>query len=130
MATFIKNKLRSSSIIRIVESPFGSTISANITLANLSTSANETVTSASIKRVLFATYANSGATSNGAVSIIRNNEVILSVQGNGEMRFDDYAHSISDNAASTIEITSNNARGTFIIEVAKESTYANSLVGM
>jgi hypothetical protein len=130
MATYIKNKLRSSSIIRIVESPFGSTISANITLANLSTSANETVTSAAIKRVLFATYANSGATSNGAVSIIRNNEVVLSVQGNGEMRFDDYAHSISDNAASTIEITSNNARGTFIIEVAKESTYANSLVGM
>jgi hypothetical protein len=131
MTTFITNKLRSSSIIRVVEDPFaGSTIKANISLANLSASANETVTSAVIKRVLFATYANSGAAANGTVSIIRNNQIVLSVQGNGEMRFDDYAFSISDNAASTIEITSNNSRGTIIIEVVKEATYANSLVGM
>ena len=130
MATYITNKVRSSSIIRVVEHPFfGGTIKANISLANLSTSANETVHSAVIKRVMYSTYAQSGASSNGAVSIIRDNEVVLSVLGNGEMRFDDYAHSLSENAASTIEITSNNAKGSFIIEVAKEATYTIPLEG-
>jgi hypothetical protein len=131
MATYITNKLRSTSIIRVVEDPFiGSTIKANIALTDLRTSNNEVVTAASIKGVVWSTYANSGATANGAVSVIRDNQVVLSVQGNGEMRLDDFAYSISDNASSTIEITSNNSRGTFILEITKESTFTEPLIGM
>jgi hypothetical protein len=123
MATYITNKVRSSSIIRVTEGPLsGNNISANIALTDLATSANETVLSASIKRVLWS--------SNGAINIFRGGDLVLALHGNGEMRLDDYAYSISTNNTTNIEVLSPNARGTIILEVAKEATYTIPLEGV
>jgi hypothetical protein len=88
----------------------------------LAASNNETVTSASIKGVMW--------TSNTAINVIRNGEVVLCLQGSGEMRLDDFAYSIKSNNTSNIEITSAGARGTIILEVSKEATYSPILEGM
>jgi hypothetical protein len=44
------------------------------------------------------------------------------------MRFDEYGYSIANNSASSIVITVNTG-GTVVLEVSKETTYANSLIG-
>jgi hypothetical protein len=109
------NSIRSSSIIRIE-----GTGTTTVALANLSVNANETVTSANIKRINWST--------NGNIQIVRNSVPIASLHGTGEMRLDEYGYSIANNSASSIVITVNTG-GTVVLEVSKETTYANSLIG-
>jgi hypothetical protein len=109
------NSIRSSSIIRIE-----GTGTTTVALANLSVNANETVTSANIKRINWST--------NGSVQIVRNSVPIASLHGTGEMRLDEYGYSIANNSTSSIVITVNTG-GTVVLEVSKETTYANSLIG-
>lgn len=116
MAHEITNTLRSSTIIRVV-TPGTTTVE----LANLAFSANETVNSASIKRVNWST--------NGSIQITRNSIPLLSLHGTGELRADDFGHSIANSSTSPIVITV--ASGGFaLIEVSKQATYAEPLVGM
>jgi hypothetical protein len=109
------NSIRSSSIIRIE-----GTGTTTVALANLSVNANETVTSANIKRINWST--------NGSIQIVRNSVPIASLHGTGEMRLDEYGYSIANNSTSSIVITVNTG-GTVVLEVSKETTYANSLIG-
>jgi hypothetical protein len=109
------NSIRSPSIIRIE-----GTGTTTVALANLSVNANETVTSANIKRINWST--------NGSVQIVRNSVPIASLHGTGEMRLDEYGYSIANNSTSSIVITVNTG-GTVVLEVSKETTYANSLIG-
>jgi hypothetical protein len=109
------NSIRSSSIIRIE-----GTGTTTVALANLSVNANETVTSANIKRINWST--------NGSIQIVRNSVPIASLHGTGEMRLDEYGYSIANNNTSSIVITVNTG-GTVVLEVSKETTYANSLIG-
>ena len=119
----ITNKIRSTSLIRVVEgSTSGNTITANIALTDLATSNAENVLGASIKGVIWST--------DGSVDITRGGEVVLTLHGSGEMRLDDFAYSISKNSNANIEITSANTTGTIIVEVAKDATYTPPLVGM
>jgi hypothetical protein len=123
MPVEITNKIRSTSLIKVTEgTASGSAIAANIAISQLAASNNETITSASIKGVMW--------TSNTAINVIRNGEVVLCLQGSGEMRLDDFAYSIKSNNTSNIEITSAGARGTIILEVSKEATYSPTLEGM
>jgi hypothetical protein len=112
----ITNTLRSSSIIRIEGA--GTT---TVSLANLSVDANETVTSASIKRMNW--------TTNGNIQIVRNSVPIASLHGSGEVRADDFGHSIANNSTSSIVITVNTG-GTLLLEVTKQATYATPLTGI
>jgi hypothetical protein len=123
MSTEITNKVRSTSIIRVVEGPLSSNaISANVALSDLSTSNVETVLAASIKGVIWSC--------NTAVNIFRGEDLVLSLHGSGEMRLDDFAYSISTGLDKNIEIVSADARGTVILEVSKEATYSPILEGM
>jgi hypothetical protein len=119
----IINKIRSTSIIRVTEGALSSNaITANVALTDLSTSNNEVISSASIKGVIWS--------SNSVIDIARGGEVVLSLHGSGEMRLDDFAYSISKNSDANIEITSSGARGTVILEITKQSTFPEPLVGM
>jgi hypothetical protein len=112
----ITNTLRSSSIIRIEGA--GTT---TVSLANLSHNANETVTSANIKRINWST--------NGSIQITRNAAPIATLYATGELRADEYGHSIANNNTSAIVITVNSG-GTVLLEVSKQAEYATPLVGM
>lgn len=116
MAYEITKKLRGTTIIRVV-----GVDSVSIALANLSTEANETVVSASLKRVNW--------TTNGSITITRGATNILSLYGNGEMRLDDYGHSIANGSTSNVVVTIASG-GTCILELSKDTTYANNLVGI
>jgi len=109
------NSIRSPSIIRIE-----GTGTTTVALANLSASANETVTSASIKRINWST--------NGNIQIVRSSVPIVSLHNTGEMRLDEYGYSIANNNTSSIVITINTG-GTVVLEVSKEATYATALTG-
>jgi hypothetical protein len=112
----ITNSVRSSSIIRVEGA--GTT---NVSLANLSTSAAETVNSANIKRVTWST--------NGSISITRNSVPLLTLFGNGEMRLSEYGHVIANNNTQTISIVVTGA-GSVVMEVTKEATYSPALNGI
>jgi hypothetical protein len=119
----ITNKIRSTSLIRVTEGSLSANaITANVALTDLSTSNNEVISSASIKCVIWS--------SNSVIDIARGGEVVLSLHGSGEMRLDDFAYSISKNSDANIEITSSGARGTVILEITKQSTFPEPLVGM
>jgi len=109
------NSIRSPSIIRIE-----GTGTTTVALANLSVNANETVSSASIKRINWST--------NGNIQIVRNSVPIASLHGTGEMRLDEYGYSIANNSTSSIVITVNTG-GTIVLEVSKETTYTTALTG-
>ena len=116
MAYEITKKLRGSTIIRVV-----GVDTVTVALANLAFDANETVAAASIKRVNWST--------NGSITVARGATNILSLYNNGEMRLDDYGHSIANNSTSNIVITIASG-GTCVLEVSKDTTYANSLIGI
>lgn len=116
MAYEITNTLRSSSIIRVTGAGF-----ANVQLANLSTSANEVVTSASIKRVMWST--------GGTVSVERGGETILTLYGSGDLRPSESGHVIANNSTSNMNVSIATG-GTAIIEVSKEATYTTPLTGI
>jgi len=116
MAYEVTNSLRSSSIIRVV-----GVGTETISLANLSTGANETVTSANIRRLNWST--------NGSIQITRNSVPILTMYDNGELRADDFGHSIANNNTSSIVITIASG-GYVLLEVSKQAEYATPLVGI
>ena len=116
MAYEITNTLRSTSIIRVTGAGF-----ANVQLANLSTSANEVVTSATIKRVMWST--------GGTVSVERGGETILTLYGSGDLRPSESGHVIANNSTSNMNVSIATG-GTAIIEVSKEATYTTPLTGI
>ena len=116
MAYEITNSLRSASIIRVTGAG-----SANIQLANLATSVNETVNSASIKRVMWST--------GGTVTVERGGETILTLYNSGDLRPSESGHIIANNSTSYINVSIATG-GTAILEVTKDTTYATPLTGM
>lgn len=111
MSLEITNSLRGPSIIRCVE-PGTYTIS----LANLAkNSVIETVTSADIKRVTWST--------NGSITVVRNITPVLSLQHAGEMRFDEFGHSIANNNTSNVVVTIATG-GTLVMELSKQATFS------
>lgn len=111
MALEITNSLRGPSIIRCVE-PGTYTIS----LASLAkNSVIETVTSADIKRVTWST--------NGSITVVRNITPVLSLQNAGEMRFDEFGHSIANNNTSNVVVTIATG-GTLVMELSKQATFS------
>ena len=116
MAYEIINSLRSSSIIRVTGAGF-----ANVQLANLSTSANETIISASIKRVMWST--------GGTVSVERGGETLLTLYGNGDLKPSESGYVIANNSTSNMNVSIATG-GTAILEVTKEATYTTPLTGI
>ena len=116
MAFEITNSLRSASIIRVVDAG-----TANVTLAQLAKDANETVTSATIKRVMWST--------NGSISITRDGVPILALHGQGDLKPSESGHVIANNSTANIAVTIVTG-GSAIIEVSKETTYTTPLTGI
>ena len=108
------NTLRSASIARVIDT--GTTIA----LANLSTGANETVTAASIRKVAWST--------NGSIQITRNSVPILTLHNSGSIQFDDLNTTLANNSTQPIVVAINTG-GFVVLELTKEATYANSLIG-
>ena len=106
----ITNSNRGPSIIRGVN-PGTYTITLNDLRANTTI---ETVTNATIKRVMWST--------NGSITIIRNGVPILALHNAGDMRFDDYGHSVANNSNQSIAVTITTG-GSFVMEVSKSATY-------
>lgn len=115
MSYEIINSLRAASIIRLEGA--GST---TIELANLAFSEIETVSSASIKSVLWS--------SNGSIVIERGDEKIATLYSSGSFIFSDIRHSIANNANQSITVTINSG-GTVFLEVTKDTTYDPALEG-
>jgi len=109
------NTLRSSSVARIIDT--GTTIS----LANLSSGANETVNSATIRKVAWST--------NGSIQIVRNSVPILTLHNSGSLVFDDMNTTIANNSTQPIVVTINTG-GFVLIELTKDATYTTPLTGM
>lgn len=116
MAFEITNSLRSTSIIRVVGDS-----SANVTLAELAKNANETITSASIKRVMWST--------NGSITISRDGSPILELHNAGDMAVSEMGHSIANSSTANIAVTIVTG-GSALLEVTKEATYATALEGI
>jgi hypothetical protein len=106
----IINSLRGASIVRAT-GPGTYTIALNDLRKNPTT---ETVTDSSIRRMMWST--------NGNISIVRNSVEIASVHNAGEMRFDEYSHSLSNNSTQSIVITIATG-GTIVMELSKTATY-------
>ncbi len=111
MALEITNSLRGPSVVRCVE-PGTYTIALNALRKNTDI---ETVTSADIKRATWST--------NGSISIVRNAVTVLSLQGSGEMRFDEFGHSIANNNTQSIVVTIATG-GSLIMELSKQATFS------
>jgi hypothetical protein len=106
----ITNSVKNTSIVRVVDAG-----AATISLANLRKNpTNETVTSADIKRVYWST--------NGSISIVRNSVPILSLHGSGEMRFDDFNHSVANNNTQSLVVTITTG-GSVVLELSKQATF-------
>jgi len=116
MAYEITNTVRGSSIIRVVDP---GTVTVNI--ANLSVNGNETITAASIKRVMWST--------NGAISITRNSVTVLQLHGQGDMILTEIGHTIANTNTGTIVVTIATG-GTAILEMTKTADYTTALTGI
>lgn len=116
MPVDITNSLRSASIIRVEGT---GTQYAN--LSSLAVNDNEVVSSASIKRMNW--------TTNGSITVARNSATIATLHGTGEIRCDEWGHSIASNSTSNLVITIASG-GTLFLEVSKTASYTNALVGM
>ena len=114
----LKNTQRSSSILRCVD-PGTYTINLQDFAAN-STNIGETVNSASIKRINWST--------NGSISIARANVPMLALHSAGEMRLDEYGHSIANNSTGNLAITITTG-GSLVMEITKDTSYNVALTG-
>jgi len=112
----VTNTLRSTSIIRVE-----GTTPANVALTELSTSSNEVIVGASIRRILWST--------GGTVTVARGATTVLTLYDSGDMRFSDSGHVVANNSGSNIVVTITTG-GSAILELSKEATYAQPLVGM
>lgn len=115
MAYEITNSTRGPSIIRVVDP---GTVTVNI--ANLAVNANETVTGASIKRVLWST--------NGAISIARNGTTVMQLHNAGDMVLSEIGYAVANTPTGTIGITITTG-GTALLEVSKTATYTTDPTG-
>jgi hypothetical protein len=115
MAYEITNSVRGPSIIRVVDP---GTVTVNI--ANLSVNANETVTGASIKRVMWST--------NGAITIARNGTTVMQLHNAGDMVLSELGYSVANTSTGTIGITIATG-GTALLEVSKTATYTTDPTG-
>jgi hypothetical protein len=106
----LTNSLRNHSIARAT-GPGTYTIALTDLRKNPTT---ETVASADIKRIVWSTNAN--------ISIVRNSVEIATLHNSGEMRFDDWNHSIANNNNQSIVITIATG-GTIVLELSKQSTF-------
>jgi len=111
MALEVTNSLRGPSVIRCVEP---GTYTINLADLRKNTSI-ETVTTADIKRVTWST--------NGSITIVRNTTPVLSLQGSGEMRFDEFGHSIANNNTANVVVTIATG-GTLVMELSKQATFS------
>jgi len=118
MAFELKNTQRSSSILRCVD-PGTYTINLQDLAAN-TVNVGETVNSSAIKRVTWST--------NGNISITRNNVPMLSLHSAGEMRLDEYGHSIANNSTANLAITIATV-GSLVMEITKDTSYNVALTG-
>ena len=118
MAFELKNTQRSSSILRCVD-PGTYTINLQDLAAN-TVNIGETVNSSAIKRVTWST--------NGNISITRNNVPMLSLHSAGEMRLDEYGHSIANNSTANLAITIATG-GSLVMEITKDTSYNVALTG-
>ena len=106
----ITNNIRSTSVVRAVD-PGTYTITLNDLRGNPTT---ESVTSASIKRVLWST--------NGSITITRNSVPILALHTAGEMKFDESGYTIANNNTQSIVLTVTTG-GSIVMELSKTATY-------
>jgi archaellum component FlaF (FlaF/FlaG flagellin family) len=116
MAYEITNTLRSTSIIRVVDAG-----TYTVPVANLAVDANENVTSASIRRVMWST--------GGSISVTRNSIPLLSLHGSGDMRLSDSGHVVANSSTSDIVITVTTS-GSAVLEISKQATYTTPLTGI
>lgn len=116
MAYEITNTLRNTSIIRVVDAG-----TYTVAVEDLSSDANEVVSSASIKRVMWST--------GGSISVTRNSVPLLSLHGSGDMRLSDSGHTIANNSTSDIVITVTTS-GSAVFEVSKQANYTTPLTGI
>jgi len=111
MAFEFINTTRSASVVRVIDA--GTTIS----LANLSSTANETVTAANIRKVAWST--------NGSIQIVRNSVPILTLHNAGTIEFDLLNTTLANNNNQPIVVTINTG-GFVVLELTKEATYATA----
>lgn len=106
----ITNTKRGSSIIRAVDAG-----TVTVSLNDLRAfPTNETIAFADIKRVTWST--------NGNISIVRNGIKQLVLYNTGEMRFDDFSHTLANNNTQSIVITIASG-GSIVMEVSKAANY-------
>lgn len=116
MAYEITNRLHSSSILRVT-----GTGTTSLELANLSAAASETVTDASVKKILWST--------NGNIAINRGGTTIATLYNSGEMHLDELGYSFANNATANISVVVTTG-GTAVLEISKHATYDPALEGM
>lgn len=109
MAYEITNRKRSSSILRVT-----GTGTTSLELANLAVDGTETVTSASIKKILW--------TTTGNIAIKRGGVDVITLYNSGEMHFDELGYSIANNSTSNVSVVVT-TNGSVVIELAKFATY-------
>jgi len=112
----ITNSLRSSSLIRV--EGIG-TYYAN--LISLAVDSNEVITSANIRRINWST--------NGNIQIVRNGNNVTTLHNTGEVKLDEWGHTLANNNTSNVVITIVSG-GTVLLEVTKSATYTTPLTGM
>ena len=112
----ITNSLRSSSLIRV--EGIG-TYYANLT--SLAVDSNEVITSANIRRINWST--------NGNIQIVRNGNNVTTLHNTGEVKLDEWGHTLANNNTSNVVITVVSG-GTVLLEVTKSATYTTPLTGM
>jgi hypothetical protein len=106
----ITNSLRNHSVARAT-GPGTYTITLNDLRKNTTT---ETVTTSDIKRIVWST--------NASITIVRNSVELASLHTAGEMRFDDFGHSIANNNNQSIVITIVTG-GTIVLELSKQTSF-------
>lgn len=109
MAYELTNRKRSSSILRVVGA--GTT---SLDLANLAVDGTETVTEASIKKILW--------TTTGNIAIKRGGVDVITLYNSGEMHLDELGYSIANNSTSNVSVVVT-TNGSAVIEIAKLATY-------
>ena len=115
------NNKRSKSVIRVV----GNT-ATNVTLAGLSTGADETVTGATISGIHSST--------DGVWRIYRGNStagvLVLELFGENSLPLTQYDISVANTSTSNLHITNSGTGGTMILSISKIATYSPALTGI
>ena len=124
MSYEIVNNKRSKSTIRVTGNS-----ATTIQLSQLSTGADETITSVSISHVM--------SQSDGAWKVYRADSAVdanlvldLTGAGNVDWPLSQYDITIANNSTSNLHITNSGTGGTLILSVSKSATYSPALTGM